>query len=77
MLKFINTMRTEKRFAQNYKSYRNEVRTYKLNYNTDKLMFGYVEKLKLHLLNKYKTEKRYTRLQKVNDKAAWLKNRVS
>ena len=41
-------------FAQITKSYRNEVRTY----TTDKLMFGYKEKFKLHLLNIYKKEKR-------------------
>ena len=44
-------------FEQITKSYRSEVRTY----TTDKLMFGCKEKLKLHLLNKYKKEKKEKR----------------
>ena len=45
-------------------------------------MFGYVEKLKSHLLNKYEKKRKLKRnvthdYSKVNDKAARLKNRVS
>lgn len=41
-------------FAQITKSYCKQVRTYP----TDKLMIGYKEKFKLHLLNKHKEEKK-------------------
>lgn len=62
-------------FAQITKSNSNEVRTY----TTDKLMFAYKEKFILHLLNKYKKEKKNKEkfngnvthyYSKVNDKAA-------
>lgn len=41
-------------FAQITKSYCKQVRTYP----TDKLMIGYKEKFKLHLLNKHKEKKK-------------------
>ena len=71
-------MRTEK--LQITKSYRNEVRTY----TSDKLIFGYQEKLKLHFLNKYKRKEKKEKINRnVTHDIALLtirrhcKNRVS
>ena len=47
-------------FAQITKSYRDKLRTY----TTDKLMFGYKEKLKLHLLNKYERKEKKEKMNR-------------